>query len=156
VTNSVNRALLLGLVAVAAIPGVAQEVSPEMLGRSKFIQHCSGCHGLIGRGPGLVSGIPDFQDYVGAFATDDLGRTYVLHVPGVANANLTDNEAAAVMNYVMVTWGGTSLSSGFIRFTAQEVFARRLQLVSDVVLLRRQIVQRLRAKGVLTAPYPWP
>ncbi len=101
-------------------------------------------------------GIPQFRNFVGAFASDEAGRTYVLHVPGVSSADLSNAEIADVMNYIMKTWGGTSLRSDFVEFTADEVAVRRAQPVADVVLLRREIVQRLTAAGVVTAEYPWP
>jgi cytochrome c553 len=123
---------------------------------SNFIQYCSGCHGQNGRGGGVNSGIPDFKNFVGAFASEDGGRTYVLHVPGVVNTNLDDAEIAAVINYIMRTWGGTSLRADFVEFTADEVRARRARSVPDVVALRRRVVERLHANGIATADYPWP
>ena len=103
-----------------------------------------------------VAGVPDFRDYVGAFAMDEDGRTYLLHVPGIVNASLSDLEIGAVINYVMDNWAGNSLQSGFVRFTPREVAARRTLPVTDVVLFRRQIVHRLQANNIRTADYPWP
>jgi len=125
-------------------------------GASFFIQHCSGCHGLGGDGGSVTSGIPRFQDSVGAFADDDEGRTYVLHVPGVANTSLDDEEIAAVLNYVMTRWGGKSLPDNYRAFTREEVARRRQYAISDVVALRRKVVARLRSRGIGTAAYPWP
>jgi len=102
------------------------------------------------------AGVPDLRDYVGAFAMDEDGRTYLLHVPGIVNASLSDREICAVINYVLDNWGGTSLQPGFARFTPQEVAVRRAQPVTDVVRFRRQIVGRLHARGIRTADYPWP
>jgi hypothetical protein len=121
-----------------------------------FIQHCSGCHGLNGDGGGATSGIPKFRDFVGAFAGDELGRTYVLHVPGIANTSLDADTIAAVVNYVMTTWGGVSLPKKFRAFTKMEVETRRRYPVSDIVALRREVVVRLHAKGIATSAYPWP
>jgi len=125
-------------------------------GDSLFTQHCSGCHGLNGNGGSATSGIPSFRDFIGAFADDEAGRTYVLHVPGVVNTNLDDEVIASVMNYVMTTWGGTSLPRDYRAFTKDEVAVRRQYAVADVVALRREIVARLRAKGIATASYPSP
>jgi hypothetical protein len=60
-----------------------------------------------------------------------------------------------VINYVMRTWGGTSLGPGFTEFTAEEVALRRARPVAAVVVFRRQIVLHLTATGIATAPYPW-
>lgn len=143
--------VLIGLASFGSIAAGAPR-SPAPI----FIQHCSGCHGLNGDGGGATSGIPKFRDFVGAFAGDELGRTYVLHVPGIANTSLDDDAIAAVVNYVMTTWGGESLPKKFRAFTKTEVEARRRYPVSDIVALRREVVVRLRAKGIATAAYPWP
>jgi mono/diheme cytochrome c family protein len=146
-------------VSALAVYSVLFSSSVQSAGRaasSNYVQYCSGCHGLDGRGAGANSGIPDFRNFVGAFASDDCGRTYVLHVPGVVNTSLGNAEMAALINYLMRTWGGTSLSADFVEFTAAEVQTRRAYYVPDVVSLRRQIVERLQANGIATAPYPWP
>jgi hypothetical protein len=120
-----------------------------------YVLHCSGCHGMDGNGH-ESAGVPDFRDAVAAFAMDEEGRTYLLHVPGIVNASLTDEEISAVLNYVMDHWGGKALGSGFVRFTAQESAERRARRVSDVVAFRRQIAARLNGEGIPTAGYPWP
>jgi cytochrome c553 len=151
-----NRiAIAIAVVVCTALCG-SFAVSAGHSASSNFIQYCSGCHGQNGRGAGVNSGIPDFKNFVGAFASDDGGRTYVLHVPGVVNTSLDDAEIAAAMNYIMRTWGGTSLRADFVEFTADEVRTRRARSVPDVVALRRQVVERLHANGIATADYPWP
>jgi hypothetical protein len=125
-------------------------------GASLFTQHCSGCHGLKGDGGSVTSGIPRFQDSVGAFSDDDGGRTYVLHVPGVANTNLDDEAIATVLNYLMTRWGGKSLPDDYRAFTRDEVARRRHYAIADVVALRRKVVARLRSRGITIAAYPWP
>lgn len=142
---------LAALVSMAAGPASAGELQP----RTNYILRCTGCHGMDGAGS-PVGGIPDFRNYVGAFAGDDEGRTYILHVPGVIGASLTDNEIAGVINFIMATWAGSSLPAGHTPFTAAEVTERRARPVEDVVVFRRAIVARLSAAGVQTAGYPWP
>ena len=144
--------LTLAMIAILHVPDTC---AAERSATTNFILRCSGCHGMDGSGSN-AGGIPDFRNYIGSFAVDDDGRTYVLRVPGVLNANLSDSEIAAVINYVMTTWGGTSLRAGFVAFTPEEVAARRSRPVADVVQLRRQIVERLHAASISTAEYPWP
>ena len=134
-------------------------VVPSAWGRSAeslYIEHCSGCHGLQGDGGGELSGVPDFRGLVGAFAGIDAGRTYLLHVPGVANATISSNDIAQVLNYVMARWGGKSLPADYRPFTAAEVIERRSYIVRDVVGLRREVVASLRKHGLEVAAYPWP
>ena len=121
-----------------------------------YVLHCSGCHGVDGSGH-ETAGVPNFRESVGFFATDEEGRIYLLHVPGVINSNLSNAEIAAVLNYVVEQWAGSSTGRKFVRFTAGEVAERRVRSVSDVVRLRRQIALRLlQREGIQTAIYPWP
>ncbi|CAN7188089.1 cytochrome c [Devosia sp. LjRoot16] len=140
--------LALGLALVS--PALAQQA-----GRSNFILRCAGCHATDGSGsePG---GIPDFRNYVGAFAQTEDGRRYLMHVPGVVSASLTDKQIADVMNYVMETWGGTSLAADHRPFTGAEVTTLRAEPVGDVVAYRRKVAADLLAQGIATAGYPWP
>jgi hypothetical protein len=140
------------------LTGVANPIRTEAGERSASVNYrlrCSGCHGEDGSG-NEPADIPNLRDYVGAFTRDDDGRTYLLHVPGVINSNLSDSEISAVLNYVVEEWAGRSLADEFIRFTPSEVTSRRSRSVKDIVLLRRQIVVRLNQSGVRTSKYPWP
>lgn len=141
--------VLLGLLAVA--PVGADERSP----RANFILRCAGCHAMDGSGH-PVGGIPDFRGLVGAFTRDETGRTYLMHVPGVIGASLSDNEIAAVLNYIMDNWGGDSIPPDFARFTGTEVATLRAKDIGDVVAYRRKLVEDLTQAGIATANYPWP
>jgi hypothetical protein len=130
-------------------------VAGEGRAHSNYTLRCSGCHGTQGDGcPG--AGIPDFRQFIGAFAGDDEGRTYVLQVPGVRSANLNDGDTAAVINYVMRTWGGKSVPPNYVEFTAEEVAVRRAHKIQDIVAFRRKIVARLEHQGFVMPAYPWP
>ncbi|AEQ52939.1 c-type cytochrome [Pelagibacterium halotolerans] len=138
---------LLSLAAFAQ----AQERSPH----TNYVLRCAGCHGMEGAGA-PAAGIFDFNGMVGAFAGIDEGRTYLMHVPGVAGSGLSDAEIAAVMNYVMETWAGASLPEPYEPFTEAEVTQRRAIPIPDVVENRRDVAALLAAMGIETADYPWP
>ena len=141
--------LLVSVLAFAA-PAVAQERSAH----ANYILRCAGCHGLTGTGA-PAAGIADFNDAVGAFTRTDDGRTYLMHVPGIAASRLSDEDIAAVLNYVVETWAGTSRPEDYVPFTAEEVTQRRALAIPDVVAFRREVVEALAAMGIDTAPYPW-
>lgn len=147
--KSLRAFALLGL--LAATPAAAQERSPH----ANYILRCAGCHAMDGSGH-PVGGIPDFRNLVGAFARDETGRTYLMHVPGVIGASLSDNEIAAVLNYIMDNWGGESIPADFIPFTGAEVSTLRAKTIGDVVTYRRKLVETLTQQGIATAGYPWP
>jgi len=145
------RRALLPLLCLAlsgtAAPARAQELSP----RASYILHCSGCHGMTGGGA-TAAGIPDFSGSVGHIATLDLGRTYIMHVPGVVSASLSDAEIAEVMNYVLDAWGDGRGAP----FTPEEVTRRRAAPVEDVVAFRRSVAEEMGRRGLPIAEYPWP
>jgi mono/diheme cytochrome c family protein len=151
-------AIILGSVALTAglvAGGLAIAETPHRMPRTNFILRCVGCHGMDGAGS-EKGGIPDFRNYVGAFSRDEAGRTYVMHVPGVVNANLTNAEIADVMNYVMKTFGQSSLPDDYRPFDKAEVDRLRAAPVKDIVGLRREISASLSKQGIATAGYPWP
>lgn len=137
--------LLLGCAAVA----VAADRSPY----ANYVLRCAGCHGLDGEGV-ITGGIPPFPGYVDALFRDEQARLYLMHVPGVVGASLSNQEIAEVMNYVVQRWG---TESGNVRlFTEEEVGRLRAQPVVDVVAFRREIAARFTAAGIPIAEYPWP
>ena len=120
--------------------------------RFNYLLRCSGCHDQDGSGL-PKAGIPALPGYIDAFAGDERGRTYTVHVPGVSSTGLNSAEIAAVLNYVIDQWGDPSRIKPF---TEAEVERRKAEPVSDVVAYRRDIVARLKDQGVAIADYPWP
>lgn len=148
-TGRTILAIALGLLTVSTAG--AQERSAH----ANYVLRCAGCHGMEGAGT-AEGGIPDFRGYVGAFTHTEAARTYVMHVPGVISASLSDAEIAAVMNYIVEKWGGESVPDPFEPFTSEEVTRLRAVPVEDVVAFRRRVVEDLSAMGIETAGYPWP
>lgn len=134
------------------LTGMAMPVSAAEIGhaRADYILRCSGCHGLNGNGT-VEGGIPAFPNSVSHIAGIDIGRTYILHVPGVISTDMTDARIADVLNYIVDKWG-----DGDTHFSAGEVTRRRAIPVGDVVALRRKVVEELRKAGIELAEYPWP
>ncbi len=132
------------LLLLTATPALA--LSPH----AGYLLHCSGCHGADGAGS-VNGGIPAFQDSVALLAGDAEGRLYMMHVPGVVSAGLSDQDTADVTNYILDLWGPDAP-----RFTASEVKAARATPVPDVVALRRQIAHRMDEGGTPLSRYPWP
>lgn len=130
--------------------GTALAEAGALSPRVAYALHCSGCHVMDGEGA-PEAGIPTFVDSVGQIARSDMGRTYMMHVPGVVSAGLSDAEIAEVMNYVLDAWG-----EGAPPFTADEVTRRRAMPVADVVAYRRALAAELGKAGVTIADYPWP
>nr|WP_319250923.1 hypothetical protein [uncultured Celeribacter sp.] len=145
---------LICLLALSPVTVLAAE-QPERTAHTNFVLRCAGCHGFEGGGT-PEGGIPAFPDSVGYIAGTDLGRTYMMHVPGVVGASLNNREIAEVMNYVLDVWGATEGGETPQPFTEEEVTRRRAVEVPDVVAYRRLVVDELTGMGVEIAEYPWP
>lgn len=140
--------LSLGLLLAAPAFSAAHYSAPV-----NYQLRCAGCHGQDGMGV-PEGGIPPFPGFVEGFFSTEASRLYLMHVPGVNTASLSDKEIAEVMNYVVNRWGE---ADGTRReFTEQEVTALRAIPVEDVVALRRQVTQELTAAGKAVPEYPWP
>ena len=114
---------------------------------------CAGCHGQDGMGV-PEGGIPPFPGFVDGFFETKNSRLYLMHVPGINTASLSDKEIAEVMNYVVERWGNADHPQQ--PFTTEEVNALRAIPVEDVIVLRRQVTQELTARGRAVPDYPWP
>ena len=141
--------LLPALLAIAAPALSAVEHSAPI----NYQLRCAGCHGQDGMGV-PEGGIPPFPGFVDGFFQTSTSRLYLMHVPGINGASLTDKEIAEVMNYVGARWGKADATRR--NFTQEEVTALRQKPVADVVALRRQVTAELTAAGHPVPDYPWP
>ncbi|WP_156920038.1 c-type cytochrome [Comamonas composti] len=125
----------------------------ERSAEKNYLLRCVGCHGQDGAGA-PNQGIPAFPGLLDPLYSNDLGRTYLTHVPGVRASSLSANEIAAVLNHVAQRWA--KAPHELERFTAEEVQVRQKVEVPDIVALRRHLTGYFRARGIELAPYPWP
>lgn len=120
----------------AASGGVATVTKPA----ADYLLNCGGCHGILGSSSDRA--VPSLRGQVDAFLCLPEGREYIVRLPNVAFAPLSDVDLAALMNFV-VSLGG--LSSDRSPYTAAEVGAlrRRPLLGQQISAYRRELVQRL-------------
>lgn len=146
--------VLLGISMCASLCGVAGPAfAAERSADKNWILRCVGCHGQDGAGA-PSKGIPAFPGLLDPLYSDDQGRTYLIHVPGVTASSLSFNEIADVLNYVARRWAKEP--DKLRLFTAQEVAARQKVEVKDIVALRRYLTEYFREQGIELASYPWP
>ena len=93
--NRILAVLLITLAATAAADGAD---APE-----DYALHCSACHGLDGTGLGFVPTLHGLQPLLAAPG----GRAYLARVPGVAQAPLSDERLARLLNWVLVRFSDT-------------------------------------------------
>ena len=70
--------------------------------RFDFVLNCSGCHGTDASGSSIV---PPLGDDLGRLVASAEGRSYLIRVPGVAQAPLSDARLARLMNFVLAELG---------------------------------------------------
>jgi mono/diheme cytochrome c family protein len=96
----------------------------EPLAVHDYLLSCGGCHKLDGRGSVHVPplrGVDRLLAHAG-------GRAYVLRVPGVTQAPLSDARLAALLNWVFAEFGSGVPTP---RFSAAEVAAGRAEAFVD-------------------------
>jgi mono/diheme cytochrome c family protein len=129
------RALRCALIAATLVLfGFDAQSSAEDAIRNKYILNCAGCHGIEGGGLPEV-GIPDFHES-GQFLNLPSGREYLIQVPGVSQAHLSNAEIAQLMNWILVTFSKKTMPENFQPFTDEEIRILRPNKASDAVARR--------------------
>lgn len=146
--RSIDAVTALLLAGVSA-PALAAQPASER-GRIDYVLHCSGCHALDGSGV-ETKGIPQVKDRIGYFLRFPEGRAFLLQVPGLLAAGLSDERAAGVTNWMIEYFAGASLPSDFTPYTAQEARRYRLSRPADIPGIRKALEAKLREAG-----YPFP
>jgi len=129
------------LVIFAATAAAAQEapgVESAQRAKMNWILSVQGCHqpdatGSAGGAPSMAGEVARFLNVAG-------GREYLTRVPGVANAGLSNDQLAELLNWTLATFDKDHLPADFIPFTADEVAAGRTHpLVSEAAVLRETL-----------------
>lgn len=136
-----------GLIAILAGPAAGLEANVN------YALKCMGCHTPDGFSPPRGR-IPPLLDVVGHFTILPEGRNYMVNVPGVATAALDDEETAALLNWMVLTYARASMPETFAPFDAAEVAALRAQKPDDPMRLRAEVKALLAARGISLAAYP--
>jgi len=89
--------LALAALGIALAATAAAEPPP----RHDYVLHCAGCHKLDGTGSARVPALIG----VDRLLARPGGRAYLLGVPGVAQAPLSDARLAALMNWIAGSFG---------------------------------------------------
>ena len=111
---------------------------------SNYLQSCGGCHGI--QGVSAIGLVPQLRDRVGWFLCTPNGRDFIVQLPDVAFAGVSDQELADVLNFMVFDLGGASTPKGAKPYSAAEVKqlrentplrtglrARRQAVVSEMV-----------------------
>lgn len=94
-----------------------------------WAMNCRGCHGVEGEGS-QTAGVPPFTD-MSQFMRVAGGREFLIRVPGVAWAPLTDAELADVLNWIVENFVAEGRPEEWEPFSAAEVGELRRSPLTD-------------------------
>jgi len=118
-------------------------VAPMPRAARTYATNCQGCHGDLGAS---AREFPTLVGRVGYFTRLPEGRRYLVQVPNVALNPSSDEDIAAMLNWVLMTYSRAQLPSNFQPYTAAEVSQLRKTRI-DVSAERQRVVQELVASG---------
>jgi hypothetical protein len=122
-------------------------VLPRVAGAAEdFSRQCQGCHGHMGVS---VKEVPQLRGRVGYFTHTPEGRAYLVQVPNVLQAHLSDARLASLLNWMLREFSAAELVPGFAPFSAAEIGALRGTRLDSVIARRREVVDGLVRAGVI-------
>jgi hypothetical protein len=139
------------VLSVAVYVTLATGARAEMPLQTLYTLNCSGCHGAEGLGVPEV-GIPNLND-AGRFVGTQLGREYLIQVPGLSQSRLDDATAARLLNWILHKFSANRLPTNFTPYTTEEVTHFRSDKASDAKTRRDAILAELRSRGLLEPGY---
>lgn len=128
------RALAAALLATALAAPAAAWDPP-----TNYALHCQGCH--LADGSGTPGKVPPLAGEVGRFLARPGGRAFLVQVPGVANAPLSDADLAALLNWTLERFAGASRPAAFEPYGEAEVRRLRARPLVDVTNERRRVLE---------------
>jgi hypothetical protein len=92
-------------------------------------------------------GVPTMRGALGQFMHLPEGRAFLVQVPGVNNAGLSDDQIALLTNWTVRQFSADTAPAGWLPYTAAEVAQARAQRPADVMRARAELVARLQRDG---------
>jgi len=132
--------------ALADIKAEMQGVSDPKRAKLNYMLHCQGCHRPDGLGD--THSTPPLVDELGQFTTIPEGRAYIVRVPGVAMAPISDKALAELINWMMWQFDAPNLPEDFRPFGPEEVHKlRKSPLRSETSAVRSRLVGEIKAQS---------
>jgi hypothetical protein len=106
--------------------------------------HCMGCH--LADGSGQPGRVPSMRRSLVLLSESREGRDFVVRVPGVAQSPLSNEETAALLNWMVRNLSDLKLTPGFADYSAAEVQGLRGHPLVRVSGLRARLLATAAAK----------
>lgn len=123
----------------------------ERLARQNYMLNCQGCH--LPDGSGSPGNVPKLNDFVGYFLHVPGGREFIAQVPGAANAPISNEELAGVMNWMLLNFSANELPTPFQPYSADEIGELRKAPLVEVDQRRGELLTRIQDKLGVTEEY---
>jgi hypothetical protein len=129
-------------VALSGAAGVARGYEP----RVNFELHCMGCH--LADGSGELGRVPSIRRSLALFSTTREGRDYVIRVPGVAQSPLSNDDTAALLNWMIENLSDLraprhGAPRRFVRYSAAEIQRSRGHPLAQVEAARARLIEKI-------------
>jgi mono/diheme cytochrome c family protein len=120
---------------------VAASASAEGLAdpHADYLLYCRGCHLHTGDAVPAAN-VPSLRE-LAPLLKSAAGREYIVRVPGVAQTPMSDEQLAAVLNWVAANFNGDTLPDDFEPYTASEVSKARVKVLKDPLRTREEILE---------------
>jgi len=102
---------------------LAEDAQPLRTAETMWMLNCQGCHRPDASGTG--SEVPPMPGIVSRFLAVPGGREYLIRVPGVATAPLSDESIAVLVNWMLEKFDPKNIPGDFIPYTGEEVASLR-------------------------------
>jgi hypothetical protein len=126
-----------------AAAGAAWSYEPAV----NYQLHCMGCH--LADGSGQPGRVPSMRRSLVLLSESREGRDFVVRVPGVAQSPLSNDETAALLNWMVRNLSDLKLPSGIADYSAAEVRGLRGHPLVRVSVLRARLLATATAKPPL-------
>jgi hypothetical protein len=106
---------------------------------------CMGCHRADGSGE--AGRVPSVRRSLALLSTIPEGRDFVIRVPGVAQSPLSNEETAALLNWMLKNLSDLQIPAGVADYSAAEVQRSRGSPLAEVKTLRARLLKTATAKS---------
>jgi len=105
---------------------------------------CMGCH--LPDGSGQAGRVPSIRRSLVLFSESPEGRDFVVRVPGVAQSPLSDEDTAALLNWMARNLSDIKIPRGFADYSEAEIHRLRDHPLVQVSALRARLWKAAAAK----------
>jgi hypothetical protein len=109
-----------------------------------FQINCMGCH--LADGAGQAGRVPSIRRTLVLFSATREGRDYIVRVPGVAQSPLSDEDTAALLNWMARNLSDVKLPPGFADYSEAEVQSLRHRPLARVSAERTRLLNAAAGK----------